>query len=115
MGVLVNVLTVLFLMLCVLVIIIILLQSDKSAGIGIIGGSSQSAFGSSTADIITKITAVMIGLFMVGSFGLAVLESHRISSLEKKLLKTDEKPAGVLEKDERQKASNAGRDPKTQP
>ncbi len=83
--------TVVFVVLCVLLVILILLQSDKSAGMGILGGSSQSAFGSSTADVITKITAIMVGLFMVGSLGLAALESYRSSSLEKKIYKEDPK------------------------
>lgn len=83
MGILLSISTVLFLILSVLLVILILLQSDKSAGMGILGGSSQSAFGSSTADVITKITGVMVALFMVGSLGLAVLESYRVSSIEK--------------------------------
>jgi preprotein translocase subunit SecG len=83
MTVLISVGTVLFLILAALLVILILLQSDKSAGMGILGGSSQSTFGSSTADIITKITGVMVGIFMLGSLGLAVLESYRVSSIEK--------------------------------
>ena len=83
MGILLSISTVLFLILSVLLVILILLQSDKSAGMGILGGSSQSAFGSSTADIITKITGVMVALFMLGSFGLAIFESYRVSSIEK--------------------------------
>ena len=86
MGVLISFLTILFLILCILLIIIILLQSNKSAGMGILGGSSQSAFGSSTASVITKATAVMVFLFMVGSLGLAALESYRSSSFEKKFM-----------------------------
>ncbi len=97
MGVLISVSTVIFLILCVLLIIIILLQSDKSAGMGIIGGSSQSAFGSSTADVITKISAVMITLFMLGSLGLAVLESNRSESLQKKVLETEEAGSGMIQ------------------
>lgn len=77
MGIISTVLTVLFFILCLLLIIIILLQSDKSAGMGILGGSSQTTFGSSTADVITKITAVMAGLFMTGSLGLSAFESYR--------------------------------------
>ena len=97
MSVLISVSTVIFVILCVLLIIIILLQSNKSAGMGILGGSSQSAFGSSTADVITKITSIMIAIFMLGSLGLAVLESSRSSSLEKKVLSSDEeKPAGLI-------------------
>jgi preprotein translocase subunit SecG len=83
MTVLISIGTVLFLVLAVLMVILILLQSDKSAGMGILGGSSQSTFGSSTADIITKITGVMVAVFMLGSLGLAVLESYRVNSIEK--------------------------------
>lgn len=90
MGVLISVLTVLFIILCVLLIIIILLQSNKSAGMGILGGSSQSAFGSSTATVITKITSVMVAVFLLGSLGLAMLESSRSASLEKEMMKPDQ-------------------------
>ena len=45
MGILISVTTVIFIILCVLLVILILLQSDKSAGMGILGGSSSSAFG----------------------------------------------------------------------
>jgi preprotein translocase subunit SecG len=95
MGILTTVISVMFIILCVLLVILILLQSDKSAGMGILGGSSQSAFGSSTADVITKATGIMIGLFMLGSVGLATLESNRVESLKKELTRTGEKKAGV--------------------
>jgi preprotein translocase subunit SecG len=91
MGILTTVISVLFFILCVLLVILILLQSDKSAGMGILGGSSQSAFGSSTADVITKATGIMIGLFMLGSVGLATLESSRVDSLKKELTRAGEK------------------------
>jgi len=84
MGVLLNVFTVIFVLLCIILVILILLQSDKSAGMGILGGSSSSAFGSSTADVITKITAVMIAIFMLGSLGLAIMESSTKTSLKDK-------------------------------
>jgi preprotein translocase subunit SecG len=86
MTVLISVGTVLFLILAALLVILILLQSDKSAGMGILGGSSQSTFGSSTADIITKITGVMVGIFMLGSLGLAVAESYRVKSIEREFI-----------------------------
>jgi preprotein translocase subunit SecG len=90
MGILTTVISVFFFILCVLLVILILLQSDKGAGMGILGGSSQSAFGSSTADVITKATGVMVGLFMLGSVGLATLESSRVDSLKKELTKAAE-------------------------
>ncbi len=94
MNILLSISTVLFLILSVLLIVIILLQSDKGAGMGILGGGSQSAFGSSTADVITKITAVLVALFMLGSLGLAVLESNRARNLEERLFQTDKTEQG---------------------
>ncbi len=89
MGVLISVGSVIFLILAILLVILILLQSDKSAGMGILGGSSQSAFGSSTADVITKITGVMVAIFMLGSLGLSVLESYRTNQIEKEFISSD--------------------------
>lgn len=91
MGVLITVSTVLFLILAILLIILILLQSDKSAGMGFLGGSSQTAFGSSTADVITKTTGVMIALFMLGSLGLSMFESYRAKSIENEFIFSEEK------------------------
>ena len=82
MGILLSITTVIFVILCVILVILILLQTDKSAGMGILGGSSQSAFGSSTADVITKITAYLVGFFMLISLGLASMESYRVKALE---------------------------------
>ena len=97
MGILISFSTVLFVILCVLLIIIILLQSDKGAGMGILGGSSQSAFGSSTVDVITKITAIMVTLFLLGSLGLAALSSQKESSRKKELLSNEEIPKGAID------------------
>ncbi len=111
MAILLSVGTALFLILAVLLVILILLQSDKGAGMSLLGGSSQSTFGSSTADIITKITGVMVGLFMLGSLGLAVLESYRTGSVEKQINTLDadksESPEEINELDTK-KNENAG-------
>ena len=97
MGVLTGFVMVLFVILCVLLIIIILMQSDKSSGMGLLGGSSQSTFGSSTADVITKITAVMVGIFLVGSLGISALESIKAKSLDKSIHSTEKGPGTVEE------------------
>jgi len=97
MGLLISVLTVIFVIICVLLILVILLQSDKSAGMGILGGAGQSTFGSSTADVITKATTAMVVFFMVGSLGLAILESQRDSALKDKVLNIETPGRGVLE------------------
>src|SRR4030042_4442470 len=101
MGIIIALLSVIFLILCVLLVIIILLQSDKSAGMGILGGSRQSAFGSSTADVITQATGAMIGLFMIGSLGLATLESSRMDNLKKEILKTEDKAKAPVKDEEK--------------
>jgi len=85
MGVLTSIVTVIFAISCVLLIIIILLQADKGAGMGILGGAGQSTFGSSTADIITKITTFFVAVFMIGAMCLSALESQRVSSLKDKI------------------------------
>ena len=98
MGILLSATTVIFVILCVLLVILILLQSDKSAGMGILGGSSQSAFGSSTADVITKITAWFVGFFMLMSLGLASMESFKLRAVERgieSLTLTDEELHGA--------------------
>ena len=95
MGILLSAATVIFVILCVLLVILILLQSDKSAGMGILGGSSQSAFGSSTADVITKITAYFVGFFMLLSLGLASMESLKVRAIEKGF--SDEEIQGISE------------------
>lgn len=98
MGVLTSVLTVIFVILCILLVIIILLQADKGAGMGILGGAGQSTFGSSTADIITKITTFFVALFMVGSLGLSILASKNTTSLKDKIFNAEEKSSGMIEK-----------------
>lgn len=111
MGVLTSILSVLFIILCVLLIIVILLQSDKGAGMGILGGAGQSTFGSSTADIITKITAAMVIIFMVGSLGLAVLESKKTGSLKDKILNTESAESGMIEKTDQPSGAENQKDP----
>ncbi len=95
MGFLISALTVFFVVLCVFLIIVVLLQSDQSAGMGILGGASQSTFGSSTADVITKITTFMVAFFMIGSLGLAVLQSNHSSSLKNDVLGTSKPESGL--------------------
>lgn len=105
MGVLSVVLTVFFVILCVLLIILVLLQGDKSSGMGLLGGSSQSTFGSSTSDVITKITSVMVALFFAIGIGLAVIESVKVRSLSEGIEKAG--AAGEIRKQEESKPADA--------
>jgi len=106
MGVLMSVSTVFFVILCILLVIIILLQSDKSSGMGILGGSSQSTFGSSTADVITKISAVMVTIFMLGSLGLAILKSNNAEALKKKVFSKDSSKTSIMDKQKKVETKN---------
>jgi preprotein translocase subunit SecG len=106
MGIIISITTVLFFILAVLLVILILLQSDKSAGMGILGGSSQSTFGSSTADIITKITGFMVGLFMIGSLGLSVLESYRSGRIDEGFVSSDTEESIVADEEKEDSGKN---------
>ncbi|MDA3899434.1 MAG: preprotein translocase subunit SecG [Spirochaetes bacterium] len=87
MGILITVLTVFFVIICLLIILLVLLQSDRSSGMGIIGGSSQSTFGSSTADVVTKITGFLVALFLIVALALAGLNSFSRGSSKEALEK----------------------------
>ena len=97
MAVLTSILTVIFAISCVLLIIIILLQADKGAGMGILGGAGQSTFGSSTADVITKITTFFVAVFLIGAMGLSALESKKATSLKEKIFNTDTESSELIE------------------
>ena len=98
MAVLTSIITVIFAISCVLLVIIILLQADKGAGMGILGGAGQSTFGSSTADVITKITTFFVAIFMIGAMALSALESKKSTSLKEKIFNTDSETSDSVEK-----------------
>lgn len=58
----------LFMLLCVLLCSVILMQESKSSGLGASfgGDSSESLFGTSTADVLKKVTAWLALIFLVG-------------------------------------------------
>lgn len=69
----------LFMILCVLLSAVILLQESKSMGFGASfgGNSSDALFGSSTAQVLKKFTAILATIFLVS----CVLLSTWTSSL----------------------------------
>jgi preprotein translocase subunit SecG len=114
MSVLAGFISVVFVALCVLLVLLVLLQSDKSAGMGILGGSSQSAFGSSTADVVTKITAVLVGLFMIGSLGISALEAKKAKSIENQITAGKSSPTSGVTEDKKPAADGSTDAQKTQ-
>jgi len=74
MGVLSVVLLVAFIINAVLLVLLVLIQNDDSGGLGgIFGGGSGSAFGSRSGNVLTRATTVLGSMFLVISFGLALL------------------------------------------
>ena len=75
-------LIVIHVMVCFLMVGAILLQSGKGAEIGAsFGGSSQTVFGSrGPANFLSKFTVVVAAIFMLTSFGLAILAKERTFS-----------------------------------
>ncbi len=67
----------LFLFLCVLTTFVILIQESKSMGLGASfgGDSSDSLFGTSTADVLKKFTAYLVVIFMAGCLILSLWTS----------------------------------------
>jgi preprotein translocase subunit SecG len=71
-------------LLCFAIIGIVLLQSGKGADIGSAfgGAGSQAVFGSmGTPTVLSKITSAVAVLFLVTSFGLALMGSERGQSV----------------------------------
>ena len=77
------ILTVVYVLVCVLLLMVILLQQgkgDMAAAFG--GGSSQSAFGARAgATVLSKATAILAVLFMVGALALAIMGQRGPGSL----------------------------------
>jgi len=63
-----------------LLLLILILVQNKGGSVGILGGGSQTAFGSRSADVLTRTTQVLTAIFILGSFGLAYLHSENVSS-----------------------------------
>lgn len=84
MSVISIILLVVFIIICILLIGIVLLQNEEGGGMGgLFGGSNSTAFGSRSANVLTKTTYVLVTLFFLSSFGLALLnKSPTINSLD---------------------------------
>jgi preprotein translocase subunit SecG len=75
---------VLYVLSCLLLLLVVLLQQGKGGDMASAfgGGGSQTAFGARAgATVLTKATAVLGVLFMIGAIALGVMGSHGSSSL----------------------------------
>ncbi|GAB4191848.1 MAG: hypothetical protein Tsb0015_13880 [Simkaniaceae bacterium] len=80
----------LFLGLCFLLCFVIMIQESKSMGLGASfgGDSGDSLFGTSTAEVLKRFTAYLIGIFLVS----CVVLSLWSSTLAKKKILMEPKP-----------------------
>ena len=74
MGPISIVILVFFVIVAILLVLIVLAQNEEGDSLGgIFAGGSSTAFGSRSGNILTRITTVLGGLFLVISLGLAMM------------------------------------------
>lgn len=74
MGALGITLLVAFVIVCVLLVLLVIVQDDGENGMGgLMGGRGTAAFGSHSASVLTKTTAVLVFLFFALALGLALV------------------------------------------
>ncbi len=80
MGVIGIILLVLFIIASLLLIFVVAIQSEGGTGLGgIFGGGSDSTFGSQSTKVLTKITSILAGSFLVLAILLAVVNKSNVS------------------------------------
>jgi preprotein translocase subunit SecG len=63
-----------FVIVAVLLILLVLIQNEEGDSLGgIFAGGSGSAFGSRSGNVLTRATGILGALFLVISFGLAII------------------------------------------
>lgn len=85
--------TVLYILVCILLVLVVLLQQGKGAGLGILGGSSSTILGSNAGNVFTKITSYLAIMFITGAIILSVLGSGKRSAIDQEV--TTPSPNGV--------------------
>ena len=77
------ILLVLFVITCLLIVFLVLLQNEEGDSIGgLFAGGSNSAFGSKSGNVLTKATYILVTIFFVSSFLLAVLNKTSSRSIQ---------------------------------
>ena len=82
-------LLVLFVIICAIIIFLVLLQNEEGDSLGgLFSGGSNSAFGSKASNVLTRATYVVVALFFVTTFLLALItKSPSDSGLSEEAMK----------------------------
>ena len=101
MGVIGIILLVAFVIVCILLVAIVLLQNEEGNGLGgLLGGPSSTTFGSQSGNVLTKTTYVLVALFFLTSFGLAIInKAPTVKSLDAAVEQTEEATENEFWKD----------------
>lgn len=62
-------------------ILLVLIQTGKNSSLGLMGGASQSVFGSSTVDILTKITRGSAAAFLILALIISFLFAKKVDTI----------------------------------
>ncbi len=74
MGIVGILLFVIYIISSFILILVVLLQDDQGEGIGgMFGGGGSTAFGARVGNVLTRFTAIVAAMFILGAFGLAWL------------------------------------------
>ncbi|MGE4356988.1 MAG: preprotein translocase subunit SecG [Candidatus Omnitrophota bacterium] len=84
---------------CVFIIFIILIQPGKGYGLSeTFGGQTQTIFGTRAATLLTRITAISAGIFLIASLSIAIISSKKSSSVMERLKEESNKQNVNVEK-----------------
>src|SRR5205823_8975332 len=97
MNLLINLLSVFFVLVALLMVLVILMQRPKSEGLGAAfgGAVTENIFGAQTTNVLVKFTTWLAGIFFALTFALSVLYAHRStadSAFRRELMKTQAAP-----------------------
>lgn len=93
----ITVLLILHLFIAIALVAVVLLQRSEGGALGIGGGGSMGGLMSSrgTANLLTRVTAILAAIFMVSSLALALLAGGGRSSIVEGVMPAQPAPAGA--------------------
>src|SRR6266478_1832908 len=79
MNLLINLLSVFFVLVALLMVLVILMRRPKSEGLGAAfgGGVTENIFGAQTTNVLVKFTTWLVGIFFVLTFAISILNAHK--------------------------------------